>query len=80
VRVPIVHRLIQALLLLVKKGRDTYGDYWMNWISYIPNYCTKNGVFDKSRLAGNYKTYIGAFLKGDHTARSRALECIGPTE
>lgn len=41
----------------------------MNWISYILEYCTENGVFDKSRLTGYYKTYIDALLEGDHTTR-----------
>lgn len=78
--VPNVYRLVQALLLLVKKDRNTHGGYWMNWVSYILDYCTENGVFDKSRLAGNYKTYIDAFLEGDHTTKKRAFQCIDPTE
>jgi hypothetical protein len=52
----------------------------MNWVSYILDYCTENGVFDKSRLAGSYKTYSDAFLEGNHAAKKRAFECIGPTE
>lgn len=79
-RVLNVYRLVQALLLLVKKDLDTYGGYWMNWVSYILDYCTENGVFDKSRLTGNYKTYIDAFLEDDHTTKQQAFECIGPTE
>lgn len=52
----------------------------MNWVSYILEYCTENGVFDKSRLTGNYKAYIDAFLKGDHTSKNQAFECIGLAE
>jgi hypothetical protein len=80
VRVPTVSQLVQALLLLAKKDPNTYGGYWMNWISCILEFCTENGVFDKSRLTGNYKTYINAFLVGDHTSRDQAFECIDLTE
>ncbi|OAF98606.1 uncharacterized protein CC84DRAFT_1170045 [Paraphaeosphaeria sporulosa] len=80
VRVPTVSQLVQVLLLLAKKDQNTYGGYWINWISYILEFCTENGVFDKSRLTGNYKTYINAFLEGDHTSRDKAFECIGLTE
>lgn len=80
VRVPIVYWLLQALLLLVKKDQNTYGGYWMNWVSYILEFCIANGVFDKSRLTGNYKTHVDAFLEGNHTLREEAFECIGLTE
>ncbi|KAF2502256.1 hypothetical protein BU16DRAFT_587409 [Lophium mytilinum] len=69
-----------ALLLLVKRDQNTYGGYWMNWISYILEYCTENSVFDESRLTGNYKTYINAFVEGDHKLRKQAFERIGLTE
>ena len=49
----------------------------MNWVSYILEFCTENGVFDQSRLTGNYKTYINAFVEGDHTLRDQAFERIG---
>jgi hypothetical protein len=52
----------------------------MNWISYTSEFCTENGVFDNSRLTGNYKTYIDAFLEGDHTSKDQAFERIGLTE
>ncbi|KAH4841353.1 hypothetical protein HBH75_226730 [Parastagonospora nodorum] len=80
VRVPTVSQLVQALLLLAKKDQNTYGGYWMNWISYIVEFCSENGVFDKSQLPGNYKTYINAFLEGDHTSKDQTFECIGLTE
>jgi hypothetical protein len=47
VRVPSIYQLVQALLLLAKKDQRTYGGYWMNWISYVLEFCTENGVFDK---------------------------------
>jgi hypothetical protein len=80
VRVPAISQLVQALLLLAKKDRNTYGGYWVNWISYILEFCTENGVFDNSRVTGNYKTYIDAFLEGDHTSKDQAFERIGLTE
>jgi hypothetical protein len=66
--------------LLAKKDQSTYGGYWMNWISYILEFCTENGVFDESCLTGNYKTYIEAFLEGDHTSQEQAFACIGLAE
>lgn len=80
VHVPCVSQLVQALLLLAKRDQNTYGGYWMNWISYILEFCTENGVFNKSRLTGNYKTYINAFLEGDHKLRDQAFERIGLAE
>jgi len=80
VRVPTVYQLIQALLLLAKKDQDTCRGYWMNWVSYILEFCTENSVFDENRLTGNYKTYINAFLEGDHTFKHQAFECVGLTE
>ncbi|KAF2760782.1 hypothetical protein EJ05DRAFT_530615 [Pseudovirgaria hyperparasitica] len=80
VRVLAVYQLVPALLLLAKKDMSTYGRYWMNWISYILEYCTENGVFDQNRLTGIYKTYINAFLEGDYTAKHQAFACIGITE
>jgi hypothetical protein len=79
-RVPTVSQLVKALLLLAKKDQDTYGGYWINWISYIVEFCSENGIFDKSRLPGNYKTYIIAFFEGDHTSKDQTFECIGLTE
>jgi len=52
----------------------------MNWVSYILEFCTENGVFDENRLTGNYKIYINAFLEGDHRLKHQAFECIGLTE
>ncbi|KAF2010825.1 hypothetical protein BU24DRAFT_427025 [Aaosphaeria arxii CBS 175.79] len=80
VRIPAVTQLVQSLLLLAKKDRNTYGEYWVNWVIYILEYCTENGVFEKSRLTGNYKTYIDAFLEGDHSLKDQAFEHIGVTE
>jgi hypothetical protein len=80
VRIPTISQLVQALLLLAKKDQNTYRGYWMNWISYILEFCTENGVFDKSRLTGNYKTYINAFLEGDHTSKDQTFDRIGLTD
>ena len=80
VRVLAVYQLVEVLLLLAKKDQSTYGGYWMNWISYILEFFTVNGVFDKSRLTGVYKTYIDAFLEGDHASKDQAFECIGITD
>lgn len=80
VRVLIVYQLVQALLLLAKKDQDTYGGYWMSWIYYILEYCTENGVFDRSRMTGNYKSYINTFLERDHISKDQAFECIGLAE
>lgn len=48
VRILSVYQVVRALLLLAKKDQITHGGYWMNWVGYILEYCTKNGVFDKS--------------------------------
>lgn len=80
VRVPCVSQLVQALLLLAKKDQDMYGRYWMNWISHISEYCTENGVFDKSRLIGSYKSYIIAFQEGDYELKDQTFERIGLIE
>lgn len=79
VRVPTVSTLVKVLLLLAKKDQNTYGIYWMNWVSYILEYCTANGVFNVNQLTGNYKKYIIAFLEDDYTSRDHAFECIGLT-
>jgi len=80
VRVPTVPHFVQALLLLAKKDQRSHIGYWMNWISYLTDYSTENGVFDVSRLTGDYKTYIDAFLEGNHQLRHQAFERIGLAE
>ncbi|KAF3000104.1 hypothetical protein E8E13_003606 [Curvularia kusanoi] len=82
VRVPTISQLVVSLLLLATRDSETKmckGPYWMNWVTYVAEYCTENGDFDINQLSGNYKIYMQSLIDsdGDVGARRQALKNIG---
>ena len=48
----------------------------MNWITYVLEYCTENGVFDKEKLVENERKIVEAILAGDRDAEDLAFAAL----